>query len=304
MAELWPEDPKLSHFSNRFSTESFDPIAYRLIISPAVQLRPKLMPSIEAPVSVRDSPAPVAPPVLNITAPPIRQSASPAPQYLGMTNSPKRPFPGDDQDDFNRPRKVARGESPLKGAAGRRMDQQRRNNAAPLSRDITFLLGILPPSHAYNAQQFNPANLVNLIRNTDVPDFNVWRSSQDSSLRQNRAASSSHARQPSGSDYPAYGGAGASGYTRGESPKPRPQSPFDAAGRRIASGGSGYRNSPLSATAFEPPQQPGAYAQGQWPPPGAAQFEGGPPANWAPPSGGYGQAPPQQQQQQYGQYQY
>ncbi|KAH6670972.1 mRNA 3'-end-processing protein RNA14 [Plectosphaerella plurivora] len=293
MAELWPEDPKLSHFSNRFSTETFDPIAYRLIISPAVQLRPKLMPSIEQPMSIRDSPAP-APPALTIAPPPIRQSASPAPQYLnsGITNSPKRPFPGDDQDDFNRPRKVARGESPLKGAAGRRMDQSRRNNAAPLSRDITFLLGILPPAHSYRGDNFNASNLVGLIRNTEVPDFNVWRSSQDRGQNA-RTASGSHARQPSGGDY--------SGYTRGESPKPRPQSPFDAAGRRVASGGPAYRNSPLSATAFEPPQQAayGQPAQGQWPPP-AASYDGAPPANWAPPPSGYGQ-----QQQQYGQqYQY
>ncbi|CRK19687.1 hypothetical protein BN1723_011960, partial [Verticillium longisporum] len=93
MAELWPEDPKLSHFTERYSVDSFDPIAYRLIISPAVQLRPNLiMPSIEQATSVRDAtPLPVAPPVpVPVPAPApttVRQTASPAPQYLASAHA-------------------------------------------------------------------------------------------------------------------------------------------------------------------------------------------------------------------------
>ncbi|KAM0278790.1 hypothetical protein ACHAQH_004981 [Verticillium albo-atrum] len=322
MAELWPEDPKLSHFTERYSVDSFDPIAYRLIISPAVQLRPNLiMPSIEQAASVRDmTPMPAAPPVpVPMPAPipaAVRQTASPAPQYLGTTSSPKRPYPGDDQEEYNRPRKLARGQSPLKGAAGRRLDQQRQNQGAPLARDITFFLGILPPTHSYNAQLFSASGLVNLLRDTPVPDYSTWKANQDQGMRQNGAQSrgppSTHGRQPSGGDYSSYNSYSG---TR-DSPNPRPLSPYDGgAGRRIASQ-SGYRNSPLrpdSGATFE--SAPGGYRQeasqqfpqpppGQWPPPGAAQqFEGGAPPSWPPPPNGYagyGAPPPQQ----YGQYQY
>ncbi|WYZ34218.1 hypothetical protein EsH8_I_000494 [Colletotrichum jinshuiense] len=183
MTEVWPTDPKLTQFANRFSVETFDPIAYRLIISPAVQLRPKmLIPAIEQPTSVRQSPM----------LPPIRQTASPGPQYMNVTNSPKRPFGGDDFEELNRPRKLARGESPLKGAAGRRLDQQRRNQGAPLSRDITFLLGILPQAHVYalspGAFRLNAPNLVSLIRDTPVPDYSAWKAQQENSARQNNGA--------------------------------------------------------------------------------------------------------------------
>ncbi|KAM0509145.1 Cleavage stimulation factor subunit 3 [Verticillium nonalfalfae] len=321
MAELWPEDPKLSHFTERYSVDSFDPIAYRLIISPAVQLRPNLiMPSIEQATSVRDAtPLPAAPPVpVPVPAPApttVRQTASPAPQYLGTTNSPKRPYPGDDQEEYNRPRKLARGQSPLKGAAGRRLDQQRQNQGAPLARDITFFLGILPPTHSYNAQLFSTSGLVNLLRDTPVPDYSTWKVNQDQGMRQNGAQSrggpSAHGRQPSGGDYSSYNSfSGAR-----DSPNPRPLSPYEgAAGRRIASQ-SAYRNSPLRpepGATFE--GSSGAYRQdtqqqftqpppGQWPPPSAPQFEGGAPSSWPPPPNGYSgyTAPPSQQ---YGQYQY
>ncbi|KAK2015483.1 mRNA 3'-end-processing protein RNA14 [Colletotrichum eremochloae] len=195
MSELWPTDPKLTHFANRFSVETFDPIAYRLIISPAVQLRPKmLVPAIEQPISVRQTPMPPLP---------VRQTASPGPQYMGVTNSPKRPFAGDEYEELNRPRKLARGESPLKGAAGRRLDQQRRNQGAPLSRDITFLLGILPPSHAYThspgAFRLSAPNLVGLIRETPVPDYSAWKAQQELGARQNNGMQPpSHGRQASG----------------------------------------------------------------------------------------------------------
>lgn len=230
MSELWPADSKLAHFASRFSVETFDPIAYRLIISPAVQLRPRmLIPVVEQPTSVRQTPMPV----------PIRQTASPAPQYMGVTNSPKRAFPGDDYEELNRPRKLARGESPLKGAAGRRLDQQRRNQGAPLSRDITFFLGILPPAHAYahspDAYRLNVHNLVGLIQNTPVPDYSTWKSNPDPRSRQNNGMQPpSHGRQASG-DYAGYG-------VGGRSSPQRTLSPFGGSGRRLA---SGYRSSPL-----------------------------------------------------------
>ncbi|KAK1845208.1 cfia complex component [Colletotrichum chrysophilum] len=275
MSELWPADSKLAHFASRFSVETFDPIAYRLIISPAVQLRPRmLIPVVEQPTSVRQTPMPV----------PIRQTASPAPQYMGVTNSPKRAFPGDDYEELNRPRKLARGESPLKGAAGRRLDQQRRNQGAPLSRDITFFLGILPPAHAYahspDAYRLNIHNLVGLIQNTPVPDYSTWKSNPDPRSRQNNGMQPpSHGRQASG-DYAGYG-------VGGRSSPQRTLSPFEGSGRRLA---SGYRSSPL---------RPGSSGGSSEPAVPLATAPYDPNLAWTQTLSGY-QAPPQP----YGRYQY
>lgn len=121
MAELFPEDPKLSLFADRYRGDGFDPTAIRPVISPAFQRRPKIanvMQSIEHASSVPDSPRPT-------------YEVSPRPQYIQTTNSPKRPFPEDFEDNLNRPRKLARGESPLKGAAGRRLHEQKQARGTP-----------------------------------------------------------------------------------------------------------------------------------------------------------------------------
>ena len=164
MRDLFPEDPALRLFSHRFIDQGFDPTAVRPIISPS-QSRPKVIPSIE-------TTSPVEPP----------------PQ-LQRVNSPKRPLPTDDtENDLPRPRKIARGESPLKGAAGRRLDQQKRSQQPsdspamsqppvshplpppPLPRDIMFLLSIIPKAETYHATKFKPAEVVRLIRETNVPN--------------------------------------------------------------------------------------------------------------------------------------
>ena len=177
MAELYPEDPKLLHFSKRYSDEGFDPTAVRPIVSPAAQMQPKrmIMQSIEQPTSVQDSPRPQY------------QEPSPRPLYLQSTNSPKRPFQPEEDSDFNRPRKLARGESPLKGAAGRRLDQQKRlqnqgapqwqSNAAPfvVPRDITFLMSIIPRADLFYGERVKPEALVRLMSQTHVPDYATWR---------------------------------------------------------------------------------------------------------------------------------
>ena len=174
MKDLYPEDSKLYSFSQRFSIDKFDPTAIRPIISPAAQTRPKALSSVEepAPPSIHHSP-----PVVNITAPPI------------VANSPKRPMPLDDfEADVGRPRKLARGESPIAGAAGRRLNQMRQNrqpnestptsamNGAyvppqppPLPRDITFLLSIIPPASTYNTVPFKVDEMIKLIRDTPLP---------------------------------------------------------------------------------------------------------------------------------------
>ncbi|KAH6653827.1 hypothetical protein BKA67DRAFT_517316 [Truncatella angustata] len=191
MAESFPEDPTLSHFAARFSSDRFNPIAARVIISPAAQMRPKhIMQSVEQmPGSMRGSPHPS-----------VLADRSPRPQFLPAVNSPKRPFQPDD-DDVNPPRKVARGVSPLKGAAGRRLDQQRRaqgqgvvtsTGPAPISRDITFLLGLIPPSQQYAAPRYKPDGMVRILRDTVVPDFNDWKASNQGA-RHSRQVSSEFA---------------------------------------------------------------------------------------------------------------
>lgn len=167
MSDLFPEDPMLMHFARRFTTQGFDPTAIRPIISPATQARPKALPSIETSQSVQDSPRN---------------------QLLQISNSPKRPLPADESDnEANRPRKLARGESPLKGAAGRRLDQQKRNlqptntpnnqgqhiqQGPPpplIPRDVLFLLSIIPKAETYHATRFKPEQMVRLLRETNIP---------------------------------------------------------------------------------------------------------------------------------------
>lgn len=161
MRDLFPEDPALRLFSHRFVEQGFDPTAVRPILSPS-QSQPKLIPSIETTYHQGD----------------VQQTQN--------GNPPKRPLPVEDGDnDLGRPKKTLRGESPLKGAAGRRLDQQKRSQMPveppsftphphplpppPLPRDIVFLLSIIPKAETYQATKFKPAELVRLIRETNVP---------------------------------------------------------------------------------------------------------------------------------------
>jgi len=192
MAELYPDDPRLLRFAARYTgTDGFDPTAVRPIISPSTQTKPKiLMQSIEQQPSLQNSPRPNY-----IQA----VENSPRPQYIQTTNSPKRPFPIEDmENDANRPRKLARGESPLKGAAGRRLDQQKRlqtqgtptwqSNGPPpfvVPRDITFLLSIIPKPELYYTDpqlqnlKFNSDALVRMLAQTNVPDYGSWKAARE-----------------------------------------------------------------------------------------------------------------------------
>lgn len=237
MVELFPNDPKLKYFTSRYSSDSFDPVAAPIIISKAVQMRPRqLLPAMEQPVSVRGS------------IPPPRHEHSPRPQFIRATASPKRPF-GIDDDELNPPKRLARGVSPLKGAAGRRLDQQRRNQTSALHRDITFLLGILPPSHTYDAHKLNPAAMTTLLRDTQLPDYASWKAKT--------------------------GGQ----YLFTAPTNNRPLSPYG----RMASA-TGYRNSPLrtesgSGYATNPYAPPDATAAAlSWQPPASSGYGVPPPA--------------------------
>ena len=165
MTDLFPEDPALTLFSQRFVQQGFDPTVIRPIISPATQAKPKT--------------------IQNIKAEAERVSDSPQQRINEIINSPKRPLPTDDDDDSSRPRKVARPDSPLKGAAGRRLDQQKRNRQPempqfnqpvphpppppPLPRDVMFLLSIIPKAETYHATKFSAEQLVKLLRETNIP---------------------------------------------------------------------------------------------------------------------------------------
>lgn len=287
MAELFPDDPKLKHFSARFSSENFDPIAARIIMSPTQMRMKNIVPSIEQRASVANSPRPS-----------VRQVNSPRPQFMPSTNSPKRPLPMDDyEDSMNPPRKMQRGESPLKGAAGRRLDQQRRVQAAPIARDITFLLGLLPPSSSYTIPRFSASEMTRLVSNTHIPEPKDWKGLDKPGRLQaphNRQASSDHAQ---------YGGG-------------RPQSPFDVSRGRIAPAASTYRQSSLrpgssgGSGGYEPPPPSMMYqsgtmpmpdSSGGWAPPQPQQLYGAPPAGDYSIPNPYGQAPPPQQPP-YGRY--
>lgn len=252
MTELFPDDPKLASFISRYSSDTFNPVTAPLIVSKAVQMRPKrLKPAAEQAVPIRES------------IPPPRHEQSPRPQYLRTTASPKRPF-GIDEDDLNPPKRLARGVSPLKGAAGRRLDQQRRNQTSALHRDITFLLGILPPAHTYDAQKLNPSGMAKILRDTQLPDYPSWKAKTGG---QYLFAPQTHSRHISGE------------FTS------RPLSPYG----RLASFTGGFRNSPLrteSAGAFaSSPYAPldGSAATAPWPSPHPTAY-GAP----QPPMGQYG----------------
>jgi cleavage stimulation factor subunit 3 len=167
MRDLYPEDLGLKQFSQRFVSANFDPTSIRPIVSPQ-QIRPKgyIQPSIEVPEPDHNSP-------------PSKFLDS------AVANSPKRPFPAEDFEEQS-PRKLARGESPLKGAAGRRMDQQKRQNVngysssslsqiyappppPPLPGQINFLLSIIPKASTYVDARFDPAKMVELIRDVRLP---------------------------------------------------------------------------------------------------------------------------------------
>ncbi|KAI0404750.1 hypothetical protein F4802DRAFT_219164 [Xylaria palmicola] len=246
MAELFPDESSISPFAARFATDRFNPITARVIVSPAQQMRPKtaILQSVEdhSP-SIRGTPLPVG-----------QAERSPRPQLLplnpGNLNSPKRPFPVDEAEDYNPPRKMARGASPLKGAAGRRLDQQRRQGGTaaagatvPIPRDITFLLGLIPPADTFHAHRFRSNHMVQLIRETDVPSYSEWRTQNEQSRGHTRPAST---------DYPPYQ------YTGRDSPgiTGRPASPYGGAARAVAQAAAPYRNSPLrpgSSGSYEPP---------------------------------------------------
>lgn len=173
MRELFPEDPQLKLFAQRHTSQGFDPTAIRPIISPT-QTRPPsfVLPSIEKPPSAQDSPRP------SIV------------QAFQVNNSPKHQLDDSDSESLAPPRKLIRAESPLKGAAGRRMDAQKKTglrNEIPLSTPrpppaipqpppllpagILQLLSAIPRAETYNATRLVPERMVDLLRKVDLSKY-------------------------------------------------------------------------------------------------------------------------------------
>ncbi|KAI9738217.1 MAG: mRNA 3'-end-processing protein rna14 [Cirrosporium novae-zelandiae] len=164
MSELFPEDLKLAHFSRRFTVQDFDPTSIRPIIS-----RTQSKPRAELPIEQRQSPAP----------------NSPLPKFWQATNSPKRPLNADESDsESGRPRKLVRGDSPMRSAPPVRQNQQRRPQQVngpsytftqpvmpppTLPREILNLLTIIPKASTYHATKFVPEKMLDLLRRTNLP---------------------------------------------------------------------------------------------------------------------------------------
>ena len=174
MMELYPNETSFSLFARRHAGRGFDICAAKPIISYAAQKKPRAVSSIElaAAVNAQDTPA------LDIAS------------TLKRSLSPKRSLE-DSDNELQPPRKLPRADSPLKGAAGRRMDAARRsglrnearangaNSSTPshmarpmapasLPGPLMHLLAIIPRSSAYTGMKLNPERMTDLIRNVDM----------------------------------------------------------------------------------------------------------------------------------------
>lgn len=191
ISTLFPEDPTLSLFSERHTTQGFNPCAIRPVISPGTQTKPKASDShglggLRQTAFMRNSPPP-----------PLATIGS-------ITNSPKRSL--DESDNEMPPRKMQRGDSPLKGAAGRRLDAARKTGlrnevnqgtstpqpapAPPtLPPAVMQLLQIIPSAQTYAATRFDPQKMVELLRDVDY-------SKADISLMERNPSQTQHVPQP------------------------------------------------------------------------------------------------------------
>jgi cleavage stimulation factor subunit 3 len=194
LREMFPSEPDFTRFASRFALPSFDALAVQLVISPT-QARPKIgvgvpesgvvpVPSIEEPG--RSPPGP------------SRLELGPHGPYVA---SPKRGL--EDSDNETPARKFMRAESPLKGAAGRRIQSQSQAGGpappgssggggfvtktyvpgqagppgggsqapphpAALPWEIHGLLNKLPNARYYTQHLFDPAKMLNLLNSTNL----------------------------------------------------------------------------------------------------------------------------------------
>ena len=192
MAELFDDEPAISRFGARFALPSFDAIAAQLVISPT-QARPKPL------VSTGFVPQQPMPTIEQPGSPAGSMRLGPNGPYIANA-SPKRPL--DDSDSEAPARKFMRGDSPLKGAAGRRLQNQSissvqnggggggsqgfmTKNYVPgqgivgggaggggggvLPYEIHSLLSQLPNARHYGSTVFDAPKLVEFLRGVGLP---------------------------------------------------------------------------------------------------------------------------------------
>ena len=149
-----------SIFAQRFqaiqaSGIKFDATAARLVVSPNTQMRSRSAPTIVETFGAPHSPAQVS---------------------VQSNDTPKRRFGEVESDnELHPPRKLARGESPLKGAAGRRLEARRAPaGPTPLPSGVNFLLQILPSRGAsQKLPVLNNAGLLEVLRRVDLKKAQV-----------------------------------------------------------------------------------------------------------------------------------
>jgi cleavage stimulation factor subunit 3 len=119
MAEMFPDEPELLRFSHRFEMPAFDPLKAQIVISPTqTRIRPPpgaFPPQQPPPGGVAAMVSPQA----------GEMRLGPHGPYL---SSPKRGL--DDSEADTPSRKFMRGESPIKGAAGKRIATAGGNNSS------------------------------------------------------------------------------------------------------------------------------------------------------------------------------
>jgi cleavage stimulation factor subunit 3 len=193
MAEMFTDEPEINRLGSRFALPSFDALAAQLVISPS-QIIPK---------PVTQQPAGAA---MSIEQPGSPTGASNI--RLGPNGpyvvSPKRAL--EDSDTDSPQRKFMRGESPLKGAAGRRLQNQSVSSVpvsssgggggfmtknyvppaatasgnaplqpppvhhpTPLPYELHRLLSGLPHASTYNTTRLEPAKILALLTSLELP---------------------------------------------------------------------------------------------------------------------------------------
>jgi len=117
MKDLFPEEPEIVRFGSRFTAPNFDGLGVQLVLS-ETQVRSKMA----VPAAFVQQPPPAG--FMPTLQPPGMGSPDQGALRLGPNGpyvaSPKRPL-DDGDSDMEHQRKFIRGESPLKGAAGRRV---------------------------------------------------------------------------------------------------------------------------------------------------------------------------------------
>jgi len=200
MAEMYPAEPPLARFAARNSLPVFDAIGVQLILSPTQMVPKTLASSLQQP---SEQPLPLIASdgaALLPRSPPFEAGQirlGPNGPYLA---SPKRALEDSDTETGPQRKHLRGSDSPLKGAAGRRVGNPNGNSngsittnagggsggfvtksyvpgaapvpaagPAPLPMEVAYLLSILPPAREYRATEFDARALVELLGRINLP---------------------------------------------------------------------------------------------------------------------------------------